>query len=100
MYLTDTRLNQVQRQRAIEFMRTLLPHGTFIRQSAVGMFKSAPDTQRKKHWRKGTQTRLADVPVASGSNNHSGRIGGMLLIVSNKWSKHIKNWWKAPLEQV
>jgi hypothetical protein len=27
MYLIDTRLNQVQGQRAIEFMRTLLPHG-------------------------------------------------------------------------
>ena len=25
-----------------------------------------------------------------------GRVGGMLLIVSNKWSKHIKEWWKDP----
>ena len=26
----------------------------------------------------------------------SGQIGGMILIVSNKWSKHIKDWWKDP----
>ena len=39
---------------------------------------------------------LADVTGTSESNNHSGRIGGMLLIVSNKWSKHIKDWWKDP----
>ena len=84
MYLTDTHLNQAQGQRAIEFMRTLLPHGTFIRQSAVDMFKSASNTQRKKHWRKSTQPMLADVTGTSESNNHSGRIGGMLLIVSNK----------------
>ena len=26
----------------------------------------------------------------------SGCIGGMILIVSSKWSKHIKDWWKDP----
>jgi hypothetical protein len=46
MYPTDNRLNQVQGQRAIEFTRTLLPYGTFIRQSAVGISKSSPATQR------------------------------------------------------
>jgi hypothetical protein len=96
MYLTDTRLNQVQGQRAIEFMRTLLPHGTFIRQSAVGMSKSLPATQRKKHWSKGTQTPTEAEPGTSGTTHPSGRIGGMILIVSNKWSKHIKDWWKDP----
>ena len=24
------------------------------------------------------------------------QVGGMLVIVSNKWSKHIKEWWKDP----
>ena len=35
MYLTDTRITHTQGRRAIDFMRSLLPAGTFIRQSAV-----------------------------------------------------------------
>ena len=54
MYLTDTRLTQVQGQRALDFMRTLLPHGTFLRQSAVSMSTDPKGTTGKKHWRKGT----------------------------------------------
>ena len=77
-------------------MRALLPHGTFIRQSAVGTSKSSPDNPRKKHWRKGTQAPPEAAPGASRTNHPSGRIGGMILIVSNKWSKHIKDWWKDP----
>ena len=48
MYLIDTRLNQVQGQRAIEFIHMLLPHGTFIRQSAVDTSNPSPDNHRKK----------------------------------------------------
>jgi hypothetical protein len=54
MYLTDTRLTQGQGQRALDFMRTLLPHGTFLRQSAVGTYTDPKGTTGKKHWRKGT----------------------------------------------
>ena len=35
MYLTDTRLTHIQGRRAIDFMRSLLPAVTFIRQIAV-----------------------------------------------------------------
>ena len=55
MYLTDTRLTQVQGQRALDFMRTLLPHGTFLRQSAVSTSTEPKGTPGKKSWRKGTQ---------------------------------------------
>ena len=47
MYLTDTRLTQVQGQRALEFMRTLLPHGTFLRQSVVSMSTDSKGTTCK-----------------------------------------------------
>ena len=95
MYLTDTRLTQGQGQRALDFMRTLLPHGTFLRQSAVGKYIDPKGTTGKKHWRKGTPA-----PTGGGREpsplNATSRIGGMILIVSNKWSKHIKDWWKDP----
>jgi hypothetical protein len=49
MYLTDTRLTQVQGQRALEFMRILLPHGTFLRQSAVGKPNAPKGNTQKQH---------------------------------------------------
>ena len=91
MYLTDTRLTQVQGQRALDFMRILLPHGTFLRQSAVGTYTDPKGTTSKKHWRKGTQAPTGGAQEPSQPST-SGRIGGMILIVSNKWSKHIKDW--------
>ena len=24
------------------------------------------------------------------------RVGGMIVLVSNRWSNHIKNWWAEP----
>ena len=95
MYLTDTRLTQEQGQRALDFMRTLLPHGTFLRQSAVGTYIDPKGTTRKTHWCKGTQAPTGGVREPSPPST-SGRIGGMILIVSNKLIKHIKNWWKDP----
>ena len=95
MYLTDTRLTQVQGQRALEFMRTLLPHGTFLWQSAVGKPNAPQGNTRKRHWSKGTLAPSGGATEATKSDI-SGRIGGMILIVSNKWSKHIKDWWKDP----
>ena len=95
MYLTDTRLTQVQGQRALEFMRTLLPHGTFLRQSAVSTPNAPQGNTRKKHWSKGTHA-PPGVATEAAQPSTSVQIGGMILIVSNKWSKHIKNWWKDP----
>ena len=52
MYLTDTRLTHIQGRRAIVFMRSLLPAGTFIRQGAVEpqakLVKTSQST--KRHW--------------------------------------------------
>jgi hypothetical protein len=95
MYLTDTRLTQVQGQRALEFMSTLLPHGTFLRQSAVGKPNAPQGNTRKQHWSKGTLAPSGGATEATKSDI-LGCIGCMILIVSNKWSKHIKDWWKDP----
>jgi hypothetical protein len=95
MYLTDTRLTQVQGQRALEFMRTLLPHGSFLRQSAVGKPNAPQGNTRKKHWSKCIQAPSGGATEATKPDT-SGRIGCMILIVSKKWSKHIKDWWKDP----
>ena len=95
MYLTDIRLTQVQGQRTLDFMRTLLPHGTFLRQSAVSTSTEPKGTTGKQHWRKGTQAPAGGAREPSPTRT-SGRIGGMILIVSNKWSKHIKDWCKVP----
>ena len=78
MYLTDTRLTQVQGQRALDFMRTLLPHGTFDRQSAVSTSTEPKGSPGKKHWCKGTRAPTAG---ARGPSQPS-----------NKWSRHIKDW--------
>jgi hypothetical protein len=83
MYLTVTRLTQVQGQRVLEFMRTLLPHGTFLRQSAVGTPNAPQVNTRKKHWRKGTQAPSGGATEAT-KQNSSGQIGGMILTVRNK----------------
>jgi hypothetical protein len=83
MYLTDTRQTQVQGQRALEFMRTLLPHGTFLRQSAVGKLNAPQGNTQKQHWSKGTQAPSGGATEATKPDT-SGRIGGMILIVSNK----------------
>ena len=83
MYLTDTRLTQVQGQRALDFMRTLLPHGTFLRQSAVSTSTEPKGATGKKHWRKGTQAPTGGAREPAQPST-SGRIGGMILIVSNK----------------
>ena len=54
MYLTDTRLTQAQGVKAIEHIRTLLPHGTFVRQSPVihraqvGATKSVPTGKKAR----------------------------------------------------
>ena len=72
-----------QGQRALEFMRTLLPHGTFLRQSAVGKPNTPQGITRKKHWSKGIQAPLGGATEATEPDS-SGRIGGMILIVSNK----------------
>ena len=76
-------------------MRTLLPHGTFLRKSAVSTSNESKGTTCKKHWRKGTQAPSGGERAAAQLST-SGQIGGMILIVSNKWSKHIKDWWKDP----
>ena len=92
MYLLDTRLSETQGQKAVKAMRELLPHGTFIRQSPLGAERTTRDSGTRRHWPKG-QTK----PPVSGQGGVPaidttlrGRVGGMLLIVSNKWSKHIK----------
>jgi hypothetical protein len=76
-------------------MRTLLPHGTFLRQSAVGTPNARKGNTRKQHWSKSTQAPSEGVTEATKPNT-SGCINGMILIVSNKWSKLIKDWWKDP----
>ena len=47
-----------------------------------------------------TGARALRLPLGGGREpsppNTTGRIGGMFLIVSNKWSKHIKDWCKDP----
>ena len=95
MYLTDTRLTHAQGRIAIDFMRSLLLAGTFIRQSAVEPHAKPAKAPHKRHWTKSTE---APSPIQSTSqhSSHHGRNGGMLLIVSNKWSKHIRDWWKDP----
>ena len=99
MYLLNTRLSETQGQKAIKAMRELLPHGTFIRQSPLGggAERTTRDSGTWRHWPKG-QTK----PPVSGQGgvpaidtSPRGRVGGMLLIVSNKWSKHIREWWKG-----
>ena len=91
MYLTDTRLTQAQGIKAIEHILTLLPHGTFIKQSPVEAQGPTRGPKQPTHCRKGKQ---APVPSKEPelSTLPQGRIGGMLLIVSCKWSKHIKDW--------
>jgi len=98
MYLLDTRLSEPQGRKAIKAMRELLPHGTFIRQSPIGVDLTPRDNGTRSHWPKGTPK-----PPITGQGGRPGattplcsKIGGMLLIVSNKWSKHIKEWWKDP----
>ena len=76
MYILDTRLTQDQGRQVIETLRSLLPPGTFIRQSPL-----APQPPLK-HGKPGQDSTLQD----------KGRVGGMLLIVSSKWSKGIKDW--------
>ena len=95
MYLMDTRLTQTQGVKAIEHIRTLLPHGTFVRQSAVDIQGPMRSPKKRAHWQKGkTAPALSKIPELS--RLPQGRIGGMILIVSCKWSKHIKDWWKDP----
>jgi hypothetical protein len=53
MYLTDTRLTQLQGIKAIEHIRTLLPHGTFIRQSPVEPQRPTRGPKQRTHWHKG-----------------------------------------------
>jgi hypothetical protein len=69
MYLTDTRLTQVQGQKALEFMRTLLPHGTFLRQRAVGKPNAPQSNTRKntraralRHHHEGRRRQLNQIP--------------------------------------
>ena len=50
--------------------------------------KACPLAERQVSSSVGQGTRADPLP--------QGRIGGMLLIVSCKWSKHIKDWWKDP----
>ena len=95
MYLTDTRLTHAQGRRAIDFMRSLLPAGTFIRQSAVEPHAKPTKAPHKRHWTKRTEA-PSPIQLTSQHPSQHGRIGGMLLIVSNKWSKHIRDWWKDP----
>jgi hypothetical protein len=47
-------------------------------------------TPHKRHWKKRTAAPSPIQPTSQRSQPHE-RIGGMLLIVSNKWSKHIKD---------
>ena len=95
MYLTDTRLTQAQGIKAIEHIRTPLPHGTFVRQSLVDVQGQMRSPKKRAHWQKGkTAPALSKVPESPPLPQ--GRIGGMILIVSCKWSKHIKDWWKDP----
>ena len=58
MYLTDTRLTQVQGQRALDFMRTLLLHGTILRQSAV-----STSTESKAPQVRNTGARALKLPL-------------------------------------
>jgi hypothetical protein len=73
MYLTDTRLTHIQGRRAIEFMRSLLPAGTFIRQSAVEPQAKLGKTSQstKRHWRKRTAAPMPTQPTAQ-SSHHNG----------------------------
>ena len=56
-------------------------------------------TQKESRVRN-TGARALRLPLGGGREpsppNATGCIGGMILIVSNKWSKHIKDWWKDP----
>jgi hypothetical protein len=83
MYLTDTRLTQVQGQKALEFMGTLLPHGTFLRKSAVCTPHAPQSNTQKKHWSKGTQVLSGGATEATKPSN-PGQIGGMILIARHK----------------
>jgi hypothetical protein len=67
MYLTDTRLNQVQGQRAIAFMRTLLP--TALSSGKVQWVQVMPAIRRKKHWSKDTRTPPEAEPGTSGTKH-------------------------------
>jgi hypothetical protein len=86
MYLLDTRLSEPQGRKAIKAMRELLPHGTVIRQSPIGVDLTPRDNGTRSHWPKGTPkppiTGQGGRPVAS--TPLCSEIGGMLLIVSNK----------------
>jgi hypothetical protein len=79
-------------------MRELLPHGTFIRQNLIGVDLTPNDNGTRTHWPK----RHPKPPVTGQGGRPvttttlSGKVGSMLLIVSNKWSKHIKEWCKDP----
>ena len=94
MYLLDTRLSEAQGQKMIKAMRELLPHGTFIRQSPLGVERTPQDNGTQSHWPKWqpkpSVAGQGGRPVAT--TTLRGKAGGMLLIVSNKWSKHIKEW--------
>ena len=69
-------------------MRSLLPEGMFIRQSTVEPHAKLVKALHKRHWTKRTAA-PSPIQPSSQSSQYHGRIGGMLLIVSNKWSKHI-----------
>ena len=102
MYLLDTRLSEPQGQKVIKAMRELLPHGTFIRQSPLGAERTPRDNGTRNHWPK-----RHPKPSVAGQGGRAvatttlhGKVGGMLLIVSNKWSKHIKEWRNDPSKYV
>jgi hypothetical protein len=98
MYLLDTRLSEHQGLKVIKAMQELLPHGTFIRQSPLW----AELTSRGNGTRSHSPKRHPKPPVEGqggrpvATTTLSGKVGGMILIVSNKWSKHFKEWWKDP----
>ena len=96
MYLLDTRLSEHRGQKVIKAIRELRPNGTFIRQSPLGARRTTRANDIQCHWPK--RQPKPQVTVQGGmpeaDTTLRGRVGGMLLIVSNKWSKHIKECWK------
>ena len=99
LYLLDTRHDEAEGARYVQMIRDLSPAGTFVRQVAVrplSGLQGGAQACRRHRWRKGTSVPSSGTPLQGSLSSASSRtrIGGLIVIVSPKWSRHIRGWWQ------
>jgi hypothetical protein len=101
----DARDTKQEGEQWIRNMREILPAGTRIRQIPVeDQAAPVPTKARQRNQSQNTRTQQHDHPetlrnadnlLAQTRRPHP-RVGGMTVLVSHRWSNHIKNWWAEP----